>query len=286
MAVVLLLGAAGALRAQEAPPADDRYVFAASGGHEARVSSTPRRSARASTGRTVPAGWDTALLGVRGRRANAPAVRVELRAGSAVVVNDLDAQARGLRWLNLTGLRAQLAAGTRVDVLVAGRDARARAGRAAHVREPARPGAADPDPGPAPGRRGDRRVRALRVRPRRHDRHRHLGQRRRRQLRGRLPRPGRAVPLQGLPARGRQRDGALAGRRAAGALLQPRLLRRAPASTMHETAGARWCPSCTARTTTWPSTGARTSRACCRTARATNSWANLVDDLRADPEAR
>ena len=41
IAVVLLLGAAGTLRAQEAPPADDRYVFAAKGGHEVRVSFDP-----------------------------------------------------------------------------------------------------------------------------------------------------------------------------------------------------------------------------------------------------
>ena len=119
LAIVLLLGAAGALRAQEAPPADDRYVFAAKGGHEVPVSFDPTPIGASFQWPEVPAGWDTALLGVR-VQGNAPAVRVELRAGTAVVVNDLDAQARGLRWLNLTGLRAQLAAGTRVDVLLQG----------------------------------------------------------------------------------------------------------------------------------------------------------------------
>ena len=39
-AIVLLLCAASA-RAQDAPPADDRYVFAAQGGHEARVTFDP-----------------------------------------------------------------------------------------------------------------------------------------------------------------------------------------------------------------------------------------------------
>jgi LmbE family N-acetylglucosaminyl deacetylase len=119
LAIVLVLGAVGALRAQEAPPADDRYVFAAQGGHEVPVSFDPTPIGASFQWPEVPAGWDTALLGVR-VQGNAPAVRVELRAGSAVVVNDLDAQARGLRWLNLTGLRAQLAAGTRVDVLLSG----------------------------------------------------------------------------------------------------------------------------------------------------------------------
>lgn len=119
MAVVLLLGAAGALRAQEAPPADDRYVFAAQAGHEARVSFEPTTAGAGFTWPEVPGGWDTALLGVR-VQGNAPAVRVELRAGTATVVNDLDASARGLRWLNLSGLRAQLAAGTRVEVLPQG----------------------------------------------------------------------------------------------------------------------------------------------------------------------
>lgn len=119
MAAALLLCATGALRAQEAPPADDRYVFAAKSGHEARVSFDPTPIGASFNWPEVPAGWDTALLGVR-VEGNAPAVRVELRAGDAVVVNDLDAQARGLRWLNLTGLRAQLKPGTRVDVLLQG----------------------------------------------------------------------------------------------------------------------------------------------------------------------
>jgi LmbE family N-acetylglucosaminyl deacetylase len=119
IAVVLLLGASGAVRGQEAPPADDRYVFAAEAGHEAAVPFEPAPGGASFSWPEVPAGWDTALLGVR-VEGNAPAVRVELRAEGAAVVNDLDAQARGLRWLNLTGLRAQLKPGARVDVSLQG----------------------------------------------------------------------------------------------------------------------------------------------------------------------
>jgi LmbE family N-acetylglucosaminyl deacetylase len=119
IAAVLLFGAAAALRAQETPPTDDRYRFAAGAGHEAAVSFDPTPIGASFAWPPVPAGWDTALLGVR-VQGNTPAVRVELRAGGAVVVNDLDAQARGLRWLNLSGLRAQLATGTRVDLLLQG----------------------------------------------------------------------------------------------------------------------------------------------------------------------
>lgn len=117
-AVLLLLGA-GALRAQDATPGDDRYRFAAKGGHEASVVLDATAIGASFSWPEVPAGWDTALLGLR-VEGSAPAVRVELRAGSAVVVNDLDAQARGLRWLNLSGLRAALTPGARVDVLVQG----------------------------------------------------------------------------------------------------------------------------------------------------------------------
>ena len=83
MAVVLLLGAAGALRAQEAPPADDRYVFAADGGHEARVSFDATAD-----GRELPLAGGAGRLGHgaarrAGRRATRRAVRVELRAGTA-----------------------------------------------------------------------------------------------------------------------------------------------------------------------------------------------------------
>jgi hypothetical protein len=251
MAVVLLLGAAGALRAQEAPPADDRYVFAARGGHETRVSFEPTAAGAGFAWPEVPGGWDTALLGVR-VLANAPAVRVDLRAGSAAVVNDLDASARGLRWLNLSGLRAQLTPGARVEVLLQG---------------------ATLDGQPAVLRTFANRVdltrRMLIVSPHPDD---------------------AEIAAFGLYASARDvtivtvTSGNAGDANYADDYPDPAeqylfkgFLRAVDSVTVPWQGGvpprctarrARRSPSCTARTTTCPSTGARTSRACCRTARA------------------
>ena len=54
--------------------------------------------------------WDTALLGVRSLKAQAEPW-VELAAGSASVRQYLDADATGIRWLNLSALHEQLQAG-------------------------------------------------------------------------------------------------------------------------------------------------------------------------------
>jgi LmbE family N-acetylglucosaminyl deacetylase len=118
-AVLFLAGALGTARAQEPSAADDRYAFADGGSRPLPIQLDATAIGASFAWPDLPAGWDTALLGVR-VAGNAQAVRVELRAGEALAVNDLDAQARGLRWLNLTGLRAQLKTGARVELLVQG----------------------------------------------------------------------------------------------------------------------------------------------------------------------
>ncbi len=61
-------------------------------------------------------GWDTALLGVEVDVGAEPAPCVELAAGSARARQYLDPSARGLRWINLSGLRHQLADGAQVEI--------------------------------------------------------------------------------------------------------------------------------------------------------------------------
>jgi LmbE family N-acetylglucosaminyl deacetylase len=64
----------------------------------------------------TPAGaWDTALLAL-GLRTTGSTPRVELRAGSRMIVQYLDADARGMRWLNVTGLRAELQRGANLEL--------------------------------------------------------------------------------------------------------------------------------------------------------------------------
>lgn len=110
-----LLAGAGWTFAQETPAGDDRYRFAAGRGDERAVTleATPT-GARFTFGGARP-GWDTALLGVRVAAA-APDPRVEISAGGARVQQFLDAGARGLRWLNLTGLRGALKDGAVVEL--------------------------------------------------------------------------------------------------------------------------------------------------------------------------
>ena len=111
----LLLANTAFSLAQDAPPSDDRYRFVAG-----------RSEERAITLETTPLGarftwspprgtWDTALLGVR-VSAGAADPRVDLSVGDARVQEYLDANARGLRWINLTGLRGGLKDGVVVEV--------------------------------------------------------------------------------------------------------------------------------------------------------------------------
>jgi LmbE family N-acetylglucosaminyl deacetylase len=113
----VLIGA-GRNLAQEPAPNDDRYRFAAGHSEEQaiRLEATPG-GARFLWG--APAGWDTALLGVK-VTSLAPDPRIELSAGAARVEQHLDAEARGLRWLNLTGLRGELKDAAQVSIQIQG----------------------------------------------------------------------------------------------------------------------------------------------------------------------
>jgi LmbE family N-acetylglucosaminyl deacetylase len=110
-----LLAVAGWAFAQGTPAGDDRYRFAAGRGDEHAVTLEAIPGGARFTWSGARPGWDTALLGVR-VAAGAPDPRVEASSGGARVQAYLDADARGLRWLNLTGLRAALKDGAVVEL--------------------------------------------------------------------------------------------------------------------------------------------------------------------------
>jgi LmbE family N-acetylglucosaminyl deacetylase len=106
----LILAGASWTVAQDAPPSDDRYGFVA-GRSEERAITMEATPLGARFAWSPPRGtWDTALLGVRVSAAAADP-RVDLSAGDARVEQHLDANARGLRWINLTGLHGGLREG-------------------------------------------------------------------------------------------------------------------------------------------------------------------------------
>jgi len=110
-----LLGGAGWASAQGTPAGDDRYRFAAGRGEERSVTLEATPTGARFTWNGARPGWDTALLGVRAA-AGAPDPRVDVSVGGARVQQYLDADARGLRWLNLTGLRGALKDGAVVEL--------------------------------------------------------------------------------------------------------------------------------------------------------------------------
>jgi LmbE family N-acetylglucosaminyl deacetylase len=97
-----------------APPPDDRYRFASGTSEEAPITFT---QAPAGVRFTWPraAGWDTALLSIRSWGAEAEPW-VEVTAGSGRIVQYLDPNALGIRWLNVSGLRDNLSEGTPVEI--------------------------------------------------------------------------------------------------------------------------------------------------------------------------
>src|SRR6266540_2386820 len=110
----LLLMGAGWTAAQEAPPADDRYSFVAGRSEERAITLEATPAGARFTWTPPRETWDTALLGVR-VSAVAADPRVDVQAGEARAQEYLDANARGLRWINLTGLRAALREGVVVE---------------------------------------------------------------------------------------------------------------------------------------------------------------------------
>ena len=99
-----------------APQTDDRYLFEA--GHSEEQAVTLERTpegVRFTWRRPATADWDTALLAIRSAGAEA-APRVEIAAGGGRIEQHFDDNARGLRWLNLSGLRRYLTEGTPVTI--------------------------------------------------------------------------------------------------------------------------------------------------------------------------
>jgi LmbE family N-acetylglucosaminyl deacetylase len=114
-----LLGASGpSVRAQES--GDDNYRFSsASSAVSVELAKTDAGS-KFAWPKPASAAWDTALLGVNVDAGAEEGAWVELAAGSARVTQYLDPAARGLRWINLSGLRSQLTEGAEVAIAAHG----------------------------------------------------------------------------------------------------------------------------------------------------------------------
>ena len=102
--------------AASAPPAfaalTYRFLPGASTERPAALSATGE-GLRLEWGKTP--GWDTALLGLK-VAVSGEAPKVAVSAGGTTIEQYLDPGARGLRWINLTGLRNQLREGTAVEL--------------------------------------------------------------------------------------------------------------------------------------------------------------------------
>ena len=96
----------------------DPYQFTAGSSVEQQVRLTATPEGKRFTSPNVPTtGWDTGLLAVQSWGADSEPW-VEISAGSATVRQYLDPNAIGIRWLNLSGLRGQLAG--RAEVILRG----------------------------------------------------------------------------------------------------------------------------------------------------------------------
>jgi LmbE family N-acetylglucosaminyl deacetylase len=105
-----------AINTQNVSVNHDPYEFAAglSVEQHVRLTSTPE-GARFSWPTVAATKWDTGLLAVQSWGAEAQPW-VEISAGSVTIRQYLDPNAIGIRWLNLSGLRAQLLAGAEVTL--------------------------------------------------------------------------------------------------------------------------------------------------------------------------
>ncbi len=115
-----LLTIAQLVAGQGPMPGDDRYQFIA-GQSEEQVVTLERVTdgVRFVWPRPARAGWDTALLAIRSAGAGGtPSVEITSRSGR--VEQHFEAGARGLRWLNLSGLRQHLTEGAAVAIRAQG----------------------------------------------------------------------------------------------------------------------------------------------------------------------
>lgn len=128
IAILALLGLCSALSAAVPPlpgHGDDAYRFTKGAG-EAQVLNLRTIPGGAQWSWSSPAapGWDTVLLGVRLRALEGESGEpwVACSAGSLRIHEYIERGSHGLRWLNLTGLRGQLAPGVPVDLVGHGVD--------------------------------------------------------------------------------------------------------------------------------------------------------------------
>jgi LmbE family N-acetylglucosaminyl deacetylase len=117
VAVVATLGALPHTQAAEPEPGgDDAYRFLAGRSLEIEVDLVAGTAGVGWTWTRPATDWDTALVGVRLSGPSQAEPWLELSAGASRLRQYLDPGAHGLRWLNLTGLREQLAEGVPVQL--------------------------------------------------------------------------------------------------------------------------------------------------------------------------
>jgi LmbE family N-acetylglucosaminyl deacetylase len=105
-----------ALAPSAARAEDDRYLFAGGELLDVALAAAPD-GARLPWPAVKTPDWDTALLGVRVDAGSEAQPWLEMAAGTARVRQYFEVGARGLRWLNLTGLRSQANAGASLSLV-------------------------------------------------------------------------------------------------------------------------------------------------------------------------
>jgi LmbE family N-acetylglucosaminyl deacetylase len=120
-AAALLAVSSPALVSAQAPPAFAAETYRFLPGASTETPATLAASGQVLSlawGKAAP-GWDTALLGVK-VTATGDDPKVTVAAGSTKIDQHLDPRAKGLRWINLTGLKNQLTDGAVVEITPSG----------------------------------------------------------------------------------------------------------------------------------------------------------------------
>src|SRR5262245_19307649 len=116
---LIVLALLGGMPARAEESQGDNYSFAAASSQPIAVE-LARTPGGVRLAWPKASAWDTALLGVRVDAGAEEAPWVELSAGQARANQYFDPSAKGLRWINLSGLRAQLSEGTEVAITTHG----------------------------------------------------------------------------------------------------------------------------------------------------------------------